>query len=229
MGTPLEVKKLVEAKQEEPRESVRVSLVWCTGRGFVAEVFNNGDVDMYINEMALCHQMQENQLLTIPLLVTLALPVADGKGSVVRVAPGHKNYDLPRRKEVEFVLPRFPSAALEGAATGSPDDVWLVVTSYGGEVYRVLGGQVQRVLTQVLELWRVAEETEKPRNATVVIFNRVGESRDEVCRIRVAVSERYRSDELDVTILDGGAGWNVGSELWQQLLRELAAGRLRPC
>ncbi len=158
--------------------------------------------------------------------MTLALPVADGKGSVVRVNPGRKNYDLPRRKEVEFVLPRFPFAALEGAATGSPDDVWLVVTGYGGEVDRVLGWQVQRVLTQVLALWRAAEETEEPRNATVVITNRVGGSRDEVCRIQAAVGKRYRGDELDVTILDGGTGWNVGSELRQQLLRELAAGRL---
>ncbi len=226
MGTPLEIKKLIEGRQEKVSESVRVSLILDIRYGFVADIYNDGEIEVYIKEVALCYRAGEIGLVSIPLLVSIPMLLADGKGSEVHFAPGRKNHDLPCRKEVKFILARFPIASLEGAAIGSPDDVWLAVISFGGEVHRVLGEEVQTVLRKVLELWRMAEEEEKPSNLTVIFFNRVGESRDEVGRIQVAVSKRYRSNVLDVQFVDGGTGWNVGYEMGQQLLQELAAGQL---
>jgi hypothetical protein len=177
MGAPIEIKKLLEdQRQEAKQEQVRVTLGLDSQDGLYADIYNSGEAPVYIKEVALGREIMPNQTMRTPLLVATPMTVADGKGSVVYVVLGQKNCDLPARKEVRFVLPRFPSSFIRQLANGLTEAVWLAVSTYGGEIRCVKGEEVQPVLAGLATLWEAMEEAAKPKTLQVGLYTRNGGS-----------------------------------------------------
>ncbi|MCI0722295.1 MAG: ATP-binding protein [Acidobacteria bacterium] len=230
MGTPVEIKKLLEGEREEAKkEQVRLSLGLSTQDGFYADIYNSGEVPVYIKEVALGRDLGPDKTMRTPLLATLAVPVADGRGSVGHVAPGQKNHDVPARKEGHFVLPRFPSAVVQQMATCSPETVWLSVSTYGGEIYRVPGEQVQPVLAEVVKLWEAIEEAAKPKNLQVVFYIHEGGIIKEVGTIRALLVKPGEGRQVEVR-LEPISRFSIPQEdeewLAQDLVNNKVIGRL---
>jgi hypothetical protein len=231
MGTPVEIKKLLEGQREEAKkEQVRVTLGLGTQEGFYADIYNSGQVPVYIKEVTLCKELKPDTVMSTPLLATLAMPVADGKGSVAHVVPGHKNYDLPARKEVRFVLPQFPSAVVQQIATCPQDNVWLSVYSFGGEIHRVRGEEIQPVLVELVKLWQAMEEAAKPKVMSVVFYTHEdGSLKKEVGTIKAHLVKPGGRGPVQVR-LEPISGFSISHEEGEQLAQELvnnkAIGRL---
>lgn len=126
MGTPVEIKKLLEVQRDEvKKEQVRVTLGINFGDGLYADIYNSGECPVYLKEVALGRNEDKDKIMRIPLLLATAMPVADGKGSVEYVVLGGKNCDLPARKEARFLLPRLPPQVADQMATCPPETLWL--------------------------------------------------------------------------------------------------------
>jgi hypothetical protein len=231
MGTPVEIKKLLEGQRAEAKqEQVRVTLGLGTQEGFYADIYNSGDVPVYIKEVALGREMGPNQTMRTPLLVATPMPVTDGKGSIAYVVLGQKNCDLRARKEARFLFPRFPSTVVQQMATCPQDNVWLSVSTYGGEIHRVGGEEVQPVLAELVKLWQAMEEAERPKVVSVVFYtHQAGSMKKEVGTIKAHLVKPGGVGPYQVR-LDPISGLSISREEGDQLAKELvnnkAIGRL---
>jgi hypothetical protein len=233
MGTPVELKKLLEGQREEAKkEQVRVTLGLGLGtqEGFYADIYNSGEIPVYIKEVALGRELGPNQTTRTPLLFATPMPVTDGRGTVAHVVLGQKNCDLPARKEVRFVLPHFPSGVIRQMATCPQDDVSLSVSNYGGEIHRVRGEEVQPVLVELLKLWEAMEEAEKPKVLNVVFFTpEDGGMRKEVGTMKAHLVKPGGRGPSQVR-LEPISGFSLsreeGERLTQELVNNKASGQV---
>ena len=231
MGTPVEIKKLLEGQRDEAKkEQVRVNLGLGTQEGFYADIYNSGEVPVYIKEVSLGREIKPDQTMRTPLLIATPMPVADGKGSVAYVVLGQKNCDLPARKEVRFVLPRLPSPFFQQMANCPPEAIWLAVSTYGGEVHRVKGEEVQPVLAEAVKLWDAMDEAAKPKTLQVVFYTREGENTmKEVGTIKAVLVKPGGRGPVQVG-LEPVSGFSIsreeGDQLAQELVNNKAIGRL---
>jgi hypothetical protein len=231
MGTPVEIKKLLEGQREQAKkEQVRVTLGLGTQEGFYADIYNSGDVPVYIKEVALGRDLKPDQTMRTPLLVATPMPVADGKGSVAYVVLGQKNCDLPARKEVRFVLPHFPSPFIQQMANCPPEAIWLAVSTFGGELHRVKGEEVQAVLVEVVKLWQAMEEAAKPKVVNVVFYRQEnGSLKKEVGTMKAHLVKPGGRGPVHVQ-LEPISGFSIsreeGDQLAQELVNNKAIGRL---
>jgi hypothetical protein len=169
MGAPVELLKVLDDQREAAKkELVRVTVGISVGEGLYADIFNCGDVPVHIKEVSVCKQLSPDTVTRLPLLVA----VADGKGSVEYVVPGHTDCDLPVRKQVRYLLPRFPAATIQQLSGGAPEKLWLSVSSFGGEVYRTPAEQMQPVLVELGQMLHLLEEQAKPKIMKVVFYPR---------------------------------------------------------
>jgi hypothetical protein len=231
MGTPVEIKKLLESQRDEAnKEEVRVTLGIDVRRGLYVDIFNSGEVAVYLKEVALGRNMGKDQSMKIPLLVAMVMPLTDGRGTVEHVVRGHKNLDLPARKEARFVLPRFPSMFIEQMTGCHQDDVWLSVETYAGEIHRLKGESVQPVLAELVKLYRAIEEAEKPRAVNVVFYTQEdGGMRKEVATMKAHLVKPGGIGPVHVQLehVSGVAiSQEEGNQLAQELVNNKAIGRI---
>lgn len=230
MGTPVEMKKLLEGYREAAKkEEVRVTLGIGTEEGLFVDVFNSGEVPVYIKEVALCKQAPQESLVKLPLLAAVPMTVTDGKGSIAYVVPGTKNHDLPARKEVRYVLPRFPAAMLRQLSSGAPENVWLSVFSYGGEVHRVSSGEVHPALLDLVKLLELLEEQAKPKILNVVFYTHGdGGIKKEVGALKAHLARPGGKGPVQVS-LEPVPGFAIskeeGERLAQDLVNQMAIGK----
>jgi hypothetical protein len=230
MGTPVEIKKLLEGQRDESKkEQVRVTLGLDCQHSLFADIYNFGDIPVYVKEVALCKEVEPAGVMRVPLLPTLSLP--DGRGAIEHVVPGQKNYDLPVRKEVCFVLPRSPSPAIiQGMSTCPPEKVWLSVSTFGGEIYRVKGEEVQPLLVLVAKLWEKLAEAAKPRNLQVAFYTSgSGDTKVEVGKVKAQLVRPGGTGPVQVGF-EPISGFSISREQANQLGHDLvdykAIGRL---
>jgi hypothetical protein len=226
MGTPVEIKKLLESQREAAKkEEVRVSMGLSTQEGFYGDIYNSGEVPVYIKEVVLGRDLKPYQTMRTPLLVAMPMPIADGRGSETYVVLGQKTHDLPARKEVRFVLPRFPSPVIQQMATCPPNVVWLAVTTYGGEIHRVKGEKVQPVLAELVKLWEAMEEAAKPKTLQVVFYTREGGSTmKEAGTVKALLVKPGGRGPFQVR-LEPISGFSISQEEGDQLAQELVNNR----
>jgi hypothetical protein len=226
MGTPVEIKKLLEGQRDEAKkEQIRVNLGLGSQEGFYADIYNSGEIPVYIKEVALGREVGPNQTMRTPLLHAIQMPATDGKGSVAYVVLGQKNCDLPARKEARFVLPRLPSQLIQQMTNCAPEAIWLSVSTYGGEIHRAKGEEVQPVLAETVKLWEAMEEAAKPRTLQILFYTREAENVvKEVGRVKAILVKPGDRGPVQVH-LEPISGFSISREEGDQLAKELVNNR----
>mgnify|MGYP002784767469 CR=1 FL=1 len=226
MGTPVEIKKLLEGQRDEAKkEQVRVKLGLSTTEGFYADIYNCGEVPVYLKEVALGRELGSDQTIRTPLLVATPMPVADGRGSISYVVLGQKNHDLPARKEARFVLPLCPSPLIQAMATCPAETIWLSVSTHGGEIHRLNGGEVQPVLVEFVKLCEAMEEAAKPRTMVVKFYIHENGTTNEVGSMKAHSVRRVGDGGVQVRLESESSGFSISYEEGQRLAQEIASGK----
>ncbi len=213
-------------REEAKKEEVRVNLGVMVPGGLYVDIYNSGQIPVYIKEVALGRDLDDDTTMRTPLLVATAMPVTDGKGSVAYVVLGEKSYDLTARKEVRFVLPRFPSSFIQVMATCPQEKVWLSVNTYGGEIHRLRGDQVQPDLAELEKLYRGMEEAEKPKVMKVRFYTQAeGSTLKEIGMITVHLAKPGGIGPFQVRF-EPESGFSLSYQDGQRLAEELANNKV---
>jgi hypothetical protein len=223
MGAPVGDLKHVAANN---KEQVRVKLGLGIPGGLYADVFNSGQVPVYVKRVAIVAGSRDEtkdppsqeMSRSIPLLTTLDLPVADGQGSSVHVALGPQKADIDPRREVRFVLQRYPSEFLETFTT-LPEAVWLSVETFGGEIHQVPGANVVPLLVEFIKYIKLQEAAEKP---TIVSFY----TGDGYLIREGTVTIQGKDGRREVTIESIVDGFKLSDDEQTELIRDLIADRV---
>jgi hypothetical protein len=119
---------------------------------------------------------------------------------------------------------------LSRLATCSPEAVWLSVSTYGGEIHRVSGEEVQHVLGEVVKLWEAMEKAAKPKTLQVVFYAREGGNvMKEVGTVKALLAKPGGRGPFQVR-LEPISGFSIsreeGDRLAQELVNNKAVGKL---
>ena len=179
MGAAESAKKHEAQRQQDETEQVRVQLGLQPPRGMYADIVNIGKVPVYVKRVELSLRQIDatkqppfdESKLSVPFLASIALPVADGKGSVTHVTMGPPNADIEPKREVRFVLPVYPSDFLANF-TKNADALSLTIETYTGVIHTEPGARVMPVVTEYVKLAKLQEELAKPIN--VKFYKTVG-------------------------------------------------------
>ena len=237
MGTPQGIEKLLErqreeerrAKEEQEREQVKANVGISTAEGLYADVYNCGQVPVYLKEIGLTRDMGAKGVATLSLFPTISHVALDGKGTVLRQAAPQKSYDLPARKEIRFILPRVPSSVIHELNQSPKDSLALSISTFGGEICRVPGEEVRPVLEKLEELYKAMEDQEKPKITTVHFYTTDSPMKREVGTMRVHVARKpdgSYATRIESVTPGFSLPYEEGERLVQQVVSNHAIGRV---
>jgi hypothetical protein len=225
MATPPMVKKLLEGKREEtPREQVRVQVGASSSDGFFADLYNAGELPIYIKKVALARQPNPDQTVELPLFLGLPIMLADGHGTIIYQARGEKTCDLQARKEARFLLTRKSLPPLQQFVAHRPEEVWLTVGTFGEEIYRSPSGQVIPLLRDVVQMWLAQEEVERPKVTRVVFLEPKGEGAKREVGSMKATKVR-KGGKVGIQLEPDQSGFSLGRDEGTLLAEDLATGK----
>ena len=178
VATPDEIKKMAASGDgKRPpttvvEEQVRVRLSVDFSSGLQADLYNSGQVPLYIKQVSLVSETRDEskaipfQLTTtnVPMLPTISLPNSAG-GSQSHVFLGPQQVDIESRREVRFILPKTPSAFLRNLIA-PPKTIWVSVETFDREIRRESCDSVMPLLKSFVEARKAQEEAAKPKNVS---------------------------------------------------------------
>ena len=231
MGTPVDIKKLIEGQRDEPKkEQIKADLGFDTSGSVYVDVYNSGDLEVYIKEVALIREDKDESksppfdisTVSVPLLAATELPVADGKGSSIRVALGQKTCDILPRKQARFVLPRCPSSVIQHFIAKGPESLALSIRTFGGEISRLGGDRVHSLLSNFVAILQSIEEAEKPKLTVVRFYRRHnGSAVEEVGTVKVHSSKRSSDGLVHFRVGDASPGLTFSEDDGRRLVEAL--------
>ncbi len=232
MGLPIEFEKAIAKSSEPKTEQVDLRL-GLDSNGLYVGVYNRGEIEVCIKHIEIVREkvdpfLQEpfnKSSASLRLIARTEMPVADGKGSVVKVALGDAKADIRPRREVEFSLTRMPAALLRHFLAEPADSVRLSVSGFRGEITSVGSERIVPLLRSVLMMYEAMEEAETPKVQVVNFYpDAVGDS-SLAGSIRV-VTKQERDGHLSTRVEKGGGEISLTKEEAMALVDELGAGRV---
>ena len=152
------------ARGDIDEERVRVTLGFDTtaGGGLDAQVYNCGSIPVYVTSVALIHTTLAE---TTPIGdTTLSIDLKPAAGAKT---PAEDSIDIQPKKQVRFRLGIESARIVQPFLDANPEGLAITVSTFGGEIHRVEGEQVRRVLAQVAAIWEVVQQEATPKYTTV--------------------------------------------------------------